>query len=597
MRVRHLSIRNFRGIREADWDLSSHFVCLIGRGDCGKSTVLDAIGLALSHRWSVPVTDADFFNCDTSQSMSVTVTVSDLPPSMTREDPYGYWLRGIAEDGSVLDEPEAGSERALSVQFSVDDTLEPKWGLWKEAMAGQEKTLYAKERSQLGVFQIDDRFDAHLKWAQGSALSHLSGEADVGALLARAQREARSCVFNNQSPDMLAAAGKASRKMLALGGANFENPRPGLDPSSLGRSASLVLHDNDVPATQLGLGSRRLASLAFQLAAVQEESIVLIDEVEYGLEPHRLLHVLDHLRRRSESGKGQVILTTHSPLVVEAVSATELHVARRESSVVSLLQVPEDIADMKMAEPQATIRSGPSAMLASRVVVCEGKTEVGLFRALVKHWDATAQVPLALIGTAVRNGLGSGAPRKARCLAKLGYPVALLVDNDLSRDNKRAFDADVAEAASAGVEVVSWDDGHSVETQVVGCLSSEALAALLKLVASFQETDDPEAPICATVASQCGCSPLSGLDPDAWTAQSGKSLDEVRSAVAAAAKKKHWFKDETRGEQLGQLLVSEFDGLDSRAPILMRIEKLREFAYDQGPGPLTEPEPDSDPER
>src|SRR5450756_1638183 len=107
MRVRHLSIRNFRGIREADWDLSSHFVCLIGRGDCGKSTVLDAIGLALSHRWSVPVTDADFFNCDTSQSMSVTVTVSDLPPSMTREDPYGYWLRGIAEDGSVLDEPEA----------------------------------------------------------------------------------------------------------------------------------------------------------------------------------------------------------------------------------------------------------------------------------------------------------------------------------------------------------------------------------------------------------------------------------------------------------------------------------------------------------
>lgn len=588
MRVRHISIRNFRGIREADWSISSHFICLIGQGDCGKSTVLDAIGLALNHRWSVPVTDADFFECDTSQTLSITVTISDLPATMTREDPYGYWLRGIAEDGSVLDEPDAKAVRALSVRFSVDDTLEPRWELWKEAMEGQEKTFYAKERSQLGVFQIDDRFDAHLKWAQGSALSHLSGEADVGALLAKAQREARACVFNNQSQILLEAAGKASERMLMLGGAVFADPRPGLDPSGLGRSASLVLHDNDVPATQLGLGSRRLASLAFQLAAVKEESIVLIDEVEYGLEPHRLLHVLDHLRKRAASNKGQVILTTHSPLVVEAVGPAELHVVRKQASIVTVLQVPEEIADMKMAEPQATIRSGPSAMLSKRIIVCEGKTEVGICRALAKYWDVTAKVPLALIGTSIRNGWGTEAPTKARCLATLGYQVALLVDNDLSGAGKTAFDADVAKAIAVGVELIAWQDGYSVETQVTDCLSPVALAKLLELAASFQEIDNPEEAICSTIAAQCDGATLSGLDPAEWSVQSGKPLSEIRIAIAAAAKKKKWFKDETRGEQLGELLLTQFDALDPQSALMERIERIRLFAFDIKPEPVPE---------
>ncbi len=44
MRIRHVSIRNFRGIRELDWAIpDAKIVCLIGRGDSAKSTILEAL--------------------------------------------------------------------------------------------------------------------------------------------------------------------------------------------------------------------------------------------------------------------------------------------------------------------------------------------------------------------------------------------------------------------------------------------------------------------------------------------------------------------------------------------------------------------------
>ena len=50
MKIRHVSVRNFRGIRYLEWNVRSDVVCLIGPGDATKSTVLDAIAYTLSPR-------------------------------------------------------------------------------------------------------------------------------------------------------------------------------------------------------------------------------------------------------------------------------------------------------------------------------------------------------------------------------------------------------------------------------------------------------------------------------------------------------------------------------------------------------------------
>ena len=46
-------IRNFRGIRELDWHVDGTILCLVGPGDSTKTTILDAIELAMTPQWNV----------------------------------------------------------------------------------------------------------------------------------------------------------------------------------------------------------------------------------------------------------------------------------------------------------------------------------------------------------------------------------------------------------------------------------------------------------------------------------------------------------------------------------------------------------------
>jgi predicted ATP-dependent endonuclease of OLD family len=48
---RHFKLTNFRGISTLSWSPAGSVCCLIGVGNSGKSTVLDAIAAALSSRW------------------------------------------------------------------------------------------------------------------------------------------------------------------------------------------------------------------------------------------------------------------------------------------------------------------------------------------------------------------------------------------------------------------------------------------------------------------------------------------------------------------------------------------------------------------
>jgi len=50
MKIRHIKIERFRGIRELDWRVGGEFVCLVGPEDSTKTTILDAVESASGHR-------------------------------------------------------------------------------------------------------------------------------------------------------------------------------------------------------------------------------------------------------------------------------------------------------------------------------------------------------------------------------------------------------------------------------------------------------------------------------------------------------------------------------------------------------------------
>lgn len=89
MKLRQLEIQRFRGIRSLTWKVVGDFVCLVGAGDATKTTILDAIELALSPRWNISFDDTDFFNAITTDPIRIAVTVGDLPEDLLRDAKYG----------------------------------------------------------------------------------------------------------------------------------------------------------------------------------------------------------------------------------------------------------------------------------------------------------------------------------------------------------------------------------------------------------------------------------------------------------------------------------------------------------------------------
>lgn len=88
MKIVSLSIRNFRSIQKLDWEPNAAFVCLLGKGDVGKSSVLDAIEAALSSK-RAQFFDTDFHNCNINVSIEITATVRELPSEALEEGRMG----------------------------------------------------------------------------------------------------------------------------------------------------------------------------------------------------------------------------------------------------------------------------------------------------------------------------------------------------------------------------------------------------------------------------------------------------------------------------------------------------------------------------
>jgi hypothetical protein len=58
----------------------------------------------------------------------------------------------------------------------------------------------------------------------------------------------------------------------AIGGTAFTRLQPGLDPAGRSSASALLLHDEDIPLTGYGLGTRRLISIAIQEKAVSDDA-------------------------------------------------------------------------------------------------------------------------------------------------------------------------------------------------------------------------------------------------------------------------------------------------------------------------------------
>lgn len=477
-RIRKVEIRNFRAVRFLDWCPSPGVNCLIGSGDSGKSTILDAIDYCLGARRNLAIADTDFHGLDVNQTISIAVTLGGLPESMLSIETYGEYLRGFdATTGAVEDEPRKGLETVLTAYFVVRADLEPVWSLFSERTVGVDppRGLPWKDRAAISPSRLGHHPSSNLSWTRGSVLNRLSDErADINVELVQAARDARAGFGAKAAPQLAATLKTVTDTARGLGVSVGSGATALLDAHSVSFSdGAISLHSEaGIPLRSLGTGSTRLLIAGLHRAAANTADIVLVDEIEYGLEPHRLTRLLGSLGAKEKTPPLQVFMTSHSPVVLRELAGSQLFVVRGAGGVHSTVPVGAS------NDAQSTIRCYPEAFLARTVIVCEGASEVGLIRGLDEYWTAQGHPSLRASGVEYVDASGGDADRcfyRAAAFQQLGYRVAAVQDND-----KAPTPAAVEAFKAAGGYHVTWRDGRALEDELFASLPAVAVTALIE---------------------------------------------------------------------------------------------------------------------
>lgn len=129
-------------------------------------------------------------------------------------------------------------------------------------------------------------------------------------------------------------------------------------PSSDARVGSYALRENivyrgkagrkqfSIPSWMLSEGTRRMTAIFALLAHRPGPSLLCIEEVENGLDPVSVRKVLSHLKEASTRGV-QVILTTHSPWLLDDVDLEDVLVVRRALGDTAYTRLKDDPASQQ----------------------------------------------------------------------------------------------------------------------------------------------------------------------------------------------------------------------------------------------------------
>ena len=557
-RIHQLKINHFRGIEHFEQCFDdTNLIILIGRGDSGKSTILKAISLVLSPAWNNTFADTDFYNLDTTKPIEIEVSLRCVPDKLLSDAKYGLYKR-LLVNGEIIDEisksgeePFAQEEDILTIKLVVDDTLQPKWYVDRE----QDIEISHRDRALLDMFMIADYADNHFSYNKLSPLyallkKGLDAPDTIEKKLVAVFRQAYQSIASNVSfQEFEKVATEIKQEALNLG-IEFDDLKTSLEyKGNAYTESNITLHDGqNRPLGMYGKGSKRLLSMAIQLALAKTGGIVLIDEIEQGLEPDRIRTIINKL---SQVAPGQVIITTHSrDVVVESKSET-IYLMSKEAN--SLYQFESEL--------QGLLRSQPEAFFARRVILCEGATEYGIIRALDHYLQREGKLGLSARSIAVVDSKGGdNFYRYAIWLSTKGFDVITFNDDD----NKSILSSK-EEAISVGVRMAICDAGNALEQQLFNDASWSIIIELVYLAKDILSEE-------AIVSCLDGIQSISDLN----SLIDERQLD-IRQKLGTQSKKKGWYKNVTDGESLGELLFSNMENIEKDRTLYQELKMLLDW--------------------
>ena len=196
------------------------------------------------------------------------------------------------------------------------------------------------------------------------------------------------------------------------------------------------------------------------------------------------------------------------------------------------------------------LRACAEAFLTPRILVCEGKTEMGLIRGLDLYWHEPWRANVGpRCGVYAADGGGAEALNRAMAFVELGYETAILRDNDVGLSA-----ANLTKLTAAGIRIFQWENHQSFEQALINACPAEALERLLDIAI---ETRGEESIAADIEAVSSGVFSLTHC-------RAGCDAPEVRDVLTkASVRKAGWFKLIEPGERIGyEVVLYHWEALD-----------------------------------
>lgn len=371
-----LTIERFRGIASLKWKPSRGVNVILGGGDAGKTTILEAIALLFSPVNPTTLSDPDYHDRDIEAGFSIEAVLSlPLGAGMSSQmKPSWPWewtgeeaaVPAFEHDGKLAGEP------VYRVRVRGTEDLELAYEIVQPD--GSADSFPVALRRAIGLVRLsgDDRNDRDLRLVQGSALDRLL--SDKGLRSRMASELAKNDVKNELTTE-------AQAKLKNLDTAFKRESLPaGLDLAITGGQgasiASMIGLTADrsgiqLPLASWGAGTRRLSALAIAEQNQGDAPITLVDEVERGLEPYRQRTLIEKL----QTGSSQVFLTTHSPAAISSAA----------TSLIWYVDHTGQIGPLDATKIAKHRKTDPEAFLSRLAIVAEGATELGFAMAILER--------------------------------------------------------------------------------------------------------------------------------------------------------------------------------------------------------------------
>lgn len=493
--ITRVVVKNYRCLRTADVALNRELNILVGNNECGKSTLLEAINLALTGQLNgrplAMELHPHIFNAGVvSDYISALKTkVAAAPPSVLIELYFADEdaLAKLKGTNNTRNENVPGV--SLSISFNEEYSAEYQtYTADPEAMRSLPIEYYAVHWRSFADNEITARtvpikpsfIDASL--IRNNAAANRYVVDIMKDSLTQPQRVNLALSYRMMKDRFLGDARvKEVNDALAAkkGEVSDKTLKVSLDASSRASwELGVMPHLDDVPLTLVGKGEQNSIKIKLALDSAADRHLILIEEAENHLSYSNLNTLIKHIA--DNRGHRQLIITTHSSFVLNKLGVEAVILFFRGRSI-TLKDLSTDTQAYFMRLPgHDTLR----LILARHAILVEGPSDELIVQAAYKKKHG--KMPLEA-GVDVISVNALAFKRFLEVADLLGRPVTMVTDNDGSIEKLEKRYADFI-----GKEKIKilYDKDEAYPTLEPQLLKANGRAVIEKVIGKAFESDD-----------------------------------------------------------------------------------------------------------